>query len=177
MKSVTILVLATLVAVAFGSQIGSQVWAQSPDAQEVSAPDAGSGKFRNIRGSISGRFGASSNGACSSGVQGFAKQCPSGHTCSCTAIEGGKFDSSVIGPGSANTFITIDTSAGFGLPSTQLTSECFPAMVEIDLIAKHDTENLEATGALCSAKNESQLGGAFAVAASSPIDPLVASGF
>jgi hypothetical protein len=76
--------------------------------------------FFTIKGSIAGTFTPTPatlpSGACSGGTAGFAAQCPTGHACSCNEVEGATFSSAVIGKGTANVFITVDITAGYGLP-------------------------------------------------------------
>jgi hypothetical protein len=164
MKSV---VVALLMAVGLAWS-GSWARAQDTDAQPSSVPELRTGKNYTLRGSISGKAVSPAPGACTLGNLGFANQCPSGHICVCTVVQGANFSSTVIGKGKANVFVTIDTSAGFGLPAVgqSPSSECFPFVAEIDLIAKNDTANLESTGAECTAPSNEQLSGAFAFASS-----------
>jgi hypothetical protein len=161
---ITGLLFAMIACVALASPARAQTWV----SQQSGVPEVASGKTKNISGAISGSAGSPGAGACSGGNQGFANQCIGGHTCTCTQISGANFSGNLIGKGSANIFITVDASAGFGLPTPtqQPMPECFPFVSEIDLIAKNDTQVLDATGAICSAKRDSQLGGAFAIGAS-----------
>ena len=164
MKSVVVAVV-IVVGLAWS---GSWVRAQDADAQPSSLAELRTGKNYTLRGSISGKAAAPAPGACTRGNLGFANTCPTTHTCVCTMVQGAKFSSTVIGKGSADVIVTIDTSAGFGLPAPgqSPSSECFPFVAEIDLIAKKDTANLELTGAECTAPNNEQLSGAFAIATS-----------
>jgi hypothetical protein len=164
MKSIVVAVV-----VLVGSAIlGSSVWAQNWVSSETLSPEIASGKNVTLRGSLSGKAANSTPGACTGGNATFANQCPTGHTCICTQVQGANFSSNLTGKGHADVFITIDTSAGFGLPTpTQPPSpECFPIVGEIDVIAKKDSETLEGTGAECAAPRNVQLSGAFALAAS-----------
>ncbi len=147
---------------------GSWVRAQDADAPASSVAGLRTGKNYVLKGSISGKAAAPAPGACTLGNLGFANQCPSGHICVCTLVQGANFSSTVIGRGKANVIVTIDTSAGFGLPAPgqSPSSECFPFVAEIDLIAKNDSANLESTGAECTAPSNEQLSGAYAIATS-----------
>jgi hypothetical protein len=146
---------------------GSWVRAQDAEAGSASVPDLKTGKNYTLKGSISGKAASPVSGACTLGNLGFANQCPSGHLCVCTLVQGARFSSTAIGNGSANVIVTIDTSAGFGLPAVgqSPSSECYPFVAEIDVIAK-DTANLESTGAECTAPTNEQLSGAYAIATS-----------
>jgi hypothetical protein len=147
---------------------GSWVRAQDAEAPASSVPALRTGKNYPLRGSITGKAASPVPGACTRGNLGFANMCPATHTCVCTLVQGAKFSSTVIGKGSADVIVTIDTSAGFGLPAPgqSPSSECFPFVAEIDLIAKNDTEVLESTGAECTAPSNEQLSGAYAIASS-----------
>src|SRR5208283_586667 len=163
MKSVVVAV-AMVVGLALSD---SWVRAQDADAQPSSVSELRTGKNYTLRGSISGKAASPAPGACTRGNLGFANQCPSGHICVCTLVQGANFSSTVVGRGKADVIVTIDTSAGFGLPAVgqSPSSECFPFVAEIDVIAK-DTANLESTGAECTAPTNEQLSGAFAFATS-----------
>jgi hypothetical protein len=147
----------------------SWVRAQDVEAQSsFSLPGLKTGKNYTLKGSISGKAASPIPGACTGGNLGFANRCLGGHICVCTLVQGAKFSSTVIGKGTADVILTIDTSAGFGLPAVgqSPSSECFPFVAEIDLIAKNDSEALESTGAECTAPTNEQLSGAFAIATS-----------
>ena len=133
MKSVVVAVV-IVVGLAWSS---SWVQAQDVEAQASSVPELRTGKNYTLRGSISGKAASPAPGACTRGNLGFANTCPLTHICVCTQVQGANFSSTVIGKGKANVFVTIDTSAGFGLPAVgqSPSSECFPFVAEIDLIA------------------------------------------
>jgi hypothetical protein len=152
--------------------LGSSGWAQSEDSQQSVAPDLRTDSFFTIRGSISGTFTSTPatlpSGACSGGTAGFAAQCATGHTCFCYEDEGAEFTANLIGKGTANVFITIDKSAGYGLPipTNPSSQTCYPFVAEFDVAAKNDTAELEAVGGSCASDptpghNGFQLGGAF----------------
>ncbi len=147
---------------------GSWVRAQDAEAQSSSVPELRTGRNYTLRGSISGKAASPAPGQCTRGYLGFANTCPPTHICVCTLVQGAKFSSTVIGKGSADVIVTIDTTAGFGLPAPgqSPSSECFPFVAEIDLIARNDTEVLESTGAECTAPNNEQFSGADAIASS-----------
>ena len=70
----------------------------------------------------------------------------------------------MIGKGTANVFITIDESAGYGLPVTSSPGEptvCHPFVAEFDVTAKNDTEELEAVGGDCLGQTTTPFGGNF----------------
>jgi hypothetical protein len=161
-------VVAVVIAVGVALSV-SWVRAQDAEAEPSSGLALKTGKNYTLKGSISGKAASPIPGACTRGNLGFANQCPSGHICVCTLVQGSRFSSTVIGNGSADVIVTIDTSAGFGLPAVgqSPSSECFPFVAEIDLIAKNDSETLESTGAECTAPSNEQLSGAFAIATSS----------
>jgi len=167
MKSIAIVAL-----ILVGSAVlGATGWAQVPP--EPGVPSAlKPNKFFTIKGSISGTFSSTpatlSSGACAGGTAGFATQCPTGHTCFCDEAAGAKFSSTVIGKGTANVFITVDGTAGYGLPIPTNPNQrliCLPFVAEFDVTAKNDTEELEAVGGGCpslpSNVNASQFAGAF----------------
>jgi hypothetical protein len=143
--------------------LGSSGWAQSEVSQQGVAPDLRANSFFNIKGSISTPATLPS-GACSGGTAGFSAQCATGHTCSCDEDEGAKFLSTVIGKGTANVFITIDGTAGYGLPVVSDPTQpsiCHPFVAEIDVTLKNDSEELEAVGGVCLGQTTYQFGGAF----------------
>ena len=166
------IVLASLILV--GSMVlGSSGWAQSEDSQQSVAPGLRANSFFTIKGSISGTFTATpatlTSGACSGGTAGFAAQCATGHTCSCAEDEGAEFTANLIGKGTANVFITIDESAGYGLPVTSSPGEptvCHPFVAEFDVSARKDTEELEAVGGDCLGQTTTPFGGNFGLEAS-----------
>jgi hypothetical protein len=154
--------------------LGPSGWAQSEDSQQSVAPAAlPPNTFFTIKGSISGKFTSTPatlpSGACSGGTAGFAAQCATGHTCACEEDEEAKFTANLIGKGTANVFITIDESVGYGLPVVSDPTQppiCHPFVAEIDVTAKNDTEELEAEGGDCLGQTTIQFGGAFAMEAS-----------
>jgi hypothetical protein len=78
--------------------------------------------------------------------------------------EGAKFTANLIGKGTANVFITIDQTAGYGLPVTSSPGEptiCYPFVAEFDVTAKNDTEELEAVGGDCLGQTTTLFGGNF----------------
>jgi|HubBroStandDraft_5_1064220.scaffolds.fasta_scaffold633220_1 hypothetical protein len=167
MKSIAIAALVLIGLAVFGSS----GWAQSEDSQQSVAPAAlPANSFFSIKGSISGTFTSTpatlTNGACSGGTAGFAAQCATGHTCSCNEDEGAKFTANLIGKGTANVFITVDESVGYGHPVVSDPTQppiCHPFVAEIDVAAKNDTEELEAEGGQCLSQTAFQFGGAFGV--------------
>jgi hypothetical protein len=163
MKSITILVLAMVASVAFGPQVWAQTWASQQDG----IAELTSGKNVTLKGSISGTAENAIPGPCTGGTLAFGNQCPTGHTCVCTEISDANFSSTVIGKGKADVFLTIDTSAGYGLPTpgASPSPECFPFVGEIDVIAR-DTLAFEGNGSVCAAPKNTQLGGALAIGAS-----------
>jgi hypothetical protein len=101
-------------------------------------------KLTHLSGSIRGTATIAS-GACVQGIDGFAKQCPSGHCCICYVAMDAKFSSSGIGNGAGNFFGTLDASASFGA----LGSSCAPLYAEMDVVAKKDSPNFDLVGAAC----------------------------
>jgi hypothetical protein len=163
MKTIAMVGLGLIVSMFLGS---------SGSAQMSSEPGAAlkPNSFFTIKGSISGTFTGTPttlpSGACSGGTAGFAAQCATGHTCSCVQAEDAKFSANLIGKGTANVFITIDDSAGYGLPVVSDPTQpsiCHPFVAEIDVSAKDDTEELEAVGGDCLGQTTIQFGGAFGV--------------
>jgi hypothetical protein len=147
--------------------LASAGYAQDSGSPELDSAALASGKNFNFKGSVSGRASGPSSGACTGGNQGFSNQCPTGHICLCTTISGARFSGNVVGRGTANVFITVDSSAGFGVPVPNGSSpKCFPVVSEIDFIAKKDTQALVGTGAQCTAPNNVQFSGAYAIAGS-----------
>jgi hypothetical protein len=107
-----------------------------------------------IKGFLSGPvFDANLEGPCTGAIAGFSDKCANGHSCQCQEIQNATFSSTIIGRGTANVFITVDVSAGFGLsinpaPPTPILP-CFPIVAEIDISAKNDNEVLETVGDEC----------------------------
>jgi hypothetical protein len=147
--------------------LGSSGWAQSEVSQQGIAPAIRPNSFFTIKGLISGTFTETpatlTSGACSGGIAGFAAQCAAGHTCSCEEDEGAKFTANLIGKGTANVFITIDQSAGYGevvVSNPEEPTICHPFVAEFDVTAKNDTEELEAVGGECISQSTTPFGGA-----------------
>jgi hypothetical protein len=164
MKTILVAAIALLSLTIFGSS----GWAQSEDSQQGIAPTLRANSFFTLVGSISGTFIATPttlpSGACSGGTAGFAAVCATGHTCSCLEEEGAKFTSTVIGKGTANVFITVDETAGYGLPvvsNPDHPTVCHPFVAEFDVTTKSDTEELEAVGGETLRQTTLQYGGAF----------------